>query len=196
MARIFAHELAIPLELQPVYDLGEVDAAVYADNPTRKVPVLERRGSRVIGTENICRVLAEEAAVEKHIVWPESLTDDRSRNAHELVWHAMNAQVQLVFGTRVCKLPADNLYFVKSRAGLEGALAHLDAHFDEVIAAFPVARDLSVFEVALFCLLEHLTFRQTVPLTPYRRLSTFGDSWGARASSMATAYEDELPPQV
>jgi hypothetical protein len=77
-------------------------------------------------------------------VWPEDLRDDLSRNAQELVWHAMGAQVP--------------------------------------------ARDLSLFEVTLFCLIERLVFRPTQPIQSYRSLLSFSEAFAARASAGATVY--------
>jgi glutathione S-transferase len=196
VTRIFAHELDVALELVPIYDLVAVDAASYADNPARKLPTLERAGSgsKLFGTENICRALAESSPSPRRIVWPEQLPSDVSRNAQELVWHAMAAQVQLAFGTLVNELPAANLYFVKGRAGFVGALEWLDTHLDEALAALPASRDLSLFEVTLFCLLEHLPFRGTLSLEPYPTLRRFAQAFGQRASAQATPYEFDVPP--
>jgi hypothetical protein len=36
-----------------------------------------------------------------------------SRNAQELLWYSMAAQVQLAIGTMVARLPADSVFFVK-----------------------------------------------------------------------------------
>jgi hypothetical protein len=58
----------------------------------------------------------------------------------------------------------------------------------------PTPRDLSVFEVTLFCLVEHLPFRGTLPLTPYPALRQFAEEFGARASAEATPYEYDSPP--
>lgn len=190
--RIFAHVLHVPLELVPVPDLTAVDTGAYGDNPALKHPTLRRGGSQVFGTENICRALADLASPGRRIVWPEALRSDVSRNAQELVWHAMAAQVQLVFGTVVNGLPADNLYFAKGRAGFEGALRWLDAHWDEAEAALPADRDLSLLEVTALCLIEHLGFRGTLPVEPYPRLVRFAHEYGAGEAALATAYA--FPP--
>ena len=214
VTRMFAYELGVGCELVPIYNMREVEPELYAGNPALKLPSLRRSGSLLFGTENICRALAEMAAppepqvapgpqaaapsgLEKaplRIVWPEQLRGDVSRNAQELVWHAMAAQVQLVVGTMIAKLPAENLYFEKGRLGFEGALRWLDEHLDEALAALPAARDLSLFEVTLFCLMEHLTFRPSVPIDGYLSLATFTSEFAARPSAVATAYRvDERP---
>lgn len=191
---IFAHELGVPFELAPIHDMMQVDAAVYAGNPALKMPTLRRAGTVLFGAENICRALAELAGAGPRIAWPEQLRDDLSRNAHELVRHAMAAQVQLVFGTMVGKLPADNIYFAKGRAGFEGALRWLDDNLAGALRALPSPRDLSLFEVNLFCLVEHLTFRATLPVEPYPSLARFAGDFAARPSAQRTAYRFDTPP--
>jgi glutathione S-transferase len=192
LTQIYARELEVPYTLVPIYDITTVDATGYGDNPALKIPSLRRGGSTLFGAVNVCRALAELAPVAKRLVWPEDLRDDLSRNAHELLWHAMAAQVQLVFGTVVGKLPADNVYFAKGRAGFEGALGWLDAHVSAVRAAMP-PRDLSLFEVALFCLMEHLEFRESLPVAPYPALTAFVEEMRGRPSSSATAYRYDAP---
>ncbi len=189
---IFAHELNLDFELVPVFDVEAKQPEVFGGNPALKVPSLNRSGSTVFGTENICRALADLAPSTLRIVWPEALRGDLSRNAQELVWHCMAAQVQLVFGTVVAKLPADNVYFSKGRAGFEGALAWLEANVAEALRALP-PRDLSLFEVTLFCLIEHLTFRNTLPVEPYPALVGFARAFGTRSSSQRTAYRFDAP---
>jgi glutathione S-transferase len=187
MPLIFAAELGVPLEVEPVPDMKALESVAYGGNPALKLPILRVEGTVLFGALNICRALAERGSSPKLIFWPEQATDMLSRNAQELVWHAMAAQVQLVMGTVVNGLPADNAYFVKSRAGLEGALRWLDARVGQCIAALP-PRGLSVFEVSLFCLVEHLAFRPTVPLDPYRELTAFCGRFGSRESARQTAY--------
>src|ERR1700684_2517799 len=102
---IFAEELGIRYELVPIHDMMVTDPQVYGGSPALKLPSLRRGESLLFGAQNICRALAEMSRPGARIAWPEDLRDDLSRNAHELVWHAMSAQVQLVFGTIVAKLP-------------------------------------------------------------------------------------------
>lgn len=194
VALIFAHELGVPFELLPIYDLTVVDPAVYAGNPALKLPTLLRAGSQVFGAENICRALVDLSDGKKRIVWPEELRADVSRNAQEMVWHCMAAQVQLIFGTMVGKLPADNVYFSKGRTGFEGALRWLDENLSDALGALPSPRDLSLLEVTLFCLLEHLGFRGTLPIEPYPSLVRFTQEFAARPSAQRTAYRVDVPP--
>ncbi|MGB5851377.1 MAG: glutathione S-transferase N-terminal domain-containing protein [Rhodanobacter sp.] len=192
LARMFAHELDVACDFAPVYDLASLDERSYAGNPALKLPVLSHGEAVVFGAENICRTLAELAPRHAVILWPEDLRDAPARNAQELVWHAMQAQVQLGFGTQIAGLAPDSIYFVKAATGLRNALAWLDEHAPPIIAALP-PHDLAMLEMSLFCLLEHLAFRPTVPLAPYARLGGFARAFGQRASAQATAYRFDAP---
>lgn len=188
---MFAHELEVPFTLVPVDDLQSVDPAAYAGNPAMKVPALRIGSSLLIGTENICRKLTEHAgrADDPRIVFPERATSDVVRCAQELTWHAMAAQVQLILGVKLGKLPADNVFFVKVRAGLEGSLAWLDEHLARALDELPKKRVLSLFEVTLFCLVEHLGFRRTLENEPPPGLRRFAAEFAARASARKTLYQ-------
>ncbi|KRE89701.1 hypothetical protein ASG87_03565 [Frateuria sp. Soil773] len=193
LVRLFAHETGAACRFEPVYDLASVDPDDYAGNPALKMPVLRIGGQAVFGAENICRTLVEQAPAPRRVVWPEDLRDVASRNAQELVWHAMQAQVQLAFGTQVAGLPVDSVYFAKAGLGLRNTLAWLEERMPAVLAALP-ARDLSLLEAALFCLVEHLAFRDTLSLAPYPQLTGFARAFGARPSAQATAYAFDVPP--
>jgi glutathione S-transferase len=191
VALMFAEELGTTYELDPVWDMTVDDPALYGGNPALKLPSLRRGDTSLFGAQNICRALAEISGSTQRILWPEDLHDDLSRNAHELVWHCMGAQVQLVFGTMVAKLPADNVYFAKSRAGFGNSLHWLDRHATQILDSLPV-RDLSLLEVSLFCLLEHLAFRATLPLAPYPALADFSQSFATRPSAQRTRYRFDV----
>lgn len=194
IARIFAEELGLSYDVVPIYDMTAKSSETYADNPALKLPILRVDGDVVFGTENICRTLADHAHESGAIVWPEQLRASISRNAQELVWHCMTAQVQIVFGTLVAKLPAENLYFEKARTGFEGALSWLDAHLPEALNALPASRQLSLFEASLFCMIEHLHFRQTLPVEHYSRLEAFRNTFAARPSARNTQYQFDVAP--
>ncbi len=49
----------------------------------------------------------------------------------------------------------------------------LDAHVPEALNALPASRQLSLFEVSLFCMIEHLHFRQTLPVEQYSNIEAF-----------------------
>ena len=193
LVRVFAQELGVACEFTPVYDLSSLNPADYAGNPALKLPVLEMGDVTIFGAENICRALAESAPDRRRIVWPEDLHEVSARNAQELVWHAMQAQVQLAFGTQVAKLPADSIYFAKAAAGMRNALAWLDERLPPIIDALP-PRDISMLEASLFCLIEHLAFRATVPLSPYGHLTALVRAFGARESAQRTPYMFDTPP--
>lgn len=195
MPLIFAHELSVAFELVPIYDMTQIRPEMYADNPALKLPILRRNDSTVFGAQNICRVIAESSSRSTRIVWPEDLQDDISRNAQELVTHCMSTQVQFAFGVAINKLPADNLYFIKARAGMEGALAWLDSNLSNALEQLP-PRDLSFFEVSLFCLVDHLRFRKTVELHPYSALERFTDEFAQRPSAQVTPYRFDVPPST
>lgn len=194
LTRIFAEELGVPHEIVPIYDMTERDPAVYADNPALRLPILRTEDGVVFGSENICRALADRAKSSLRIVWPEQLRANISRNAQELVWHCMNAQVQIVFGSVVCKLPTDNVYFEKARNGFEGSLAWLDEHLGAALAALPASRQLSMFEASLFCMIDHLHVRKTVPVEQYSALEAFARSFAERPSAQRTPYQFDVRP--
>lgn len=185
---IFAEELGVAYDLILIKDLAAMKPDDYARNPALRMPVLRENHSVLFGAQNICRALAERAATPARIVWPEDLSDALSRNAQELVWHCMAAQVQILMGEHVGKLPVNNVFFSKARAGLEGSLDWLDEHAADVVTALPKQRDLSLFEVALYCLIDHLQFGPTVPVANYTSLLSFARQFGARPAARRTAY--------
>jgi glutathione S-transferase len=192
LARLFALELGVAVEFVPVFDLASRDAADYAGNPALKLPVLRIGDTAAFGAENICRTLADRIE-NADVIWTEQLGSVTGRNAQELTWHAMQAQVQLVFGTQAAGLPADNVYFSKAASGLGSALAWLDGHLDAVLDALPPRR-ISLLEGSLFCLLEHLVFRPTVPFDTCPRLVAFAEAFRQRSSAQATTYHVDVKP--
>ncbi len=192
VTRIFAEELAVPYELTPVPDMTSLDPQSYAGNPALKLPILKRDRSVVFGAQNVCRELAELTSLPKRIVWTEERRDDELRNAQELVWHAMAAQAQIVFGTLIAKLPADNLYFVKALAGFKNSLEWLERRWVSLRASLPPS-DISMLEVTLFCLIEHIAFRETLPLRPYPQLVSFSREFSSRSSAQRTPYRFDPP---
>jgi glutathione S-transferase len=194
ITRIFAEELQVAYEIAPIFDMTTQEPRIYADNPALKLPVLRTDDGVIFGTENICRVIAEHASRPAEIVWPEMLRSPVCRNAQELVWHCMTAQVQIVFGTVVAKLPGDNLYFDKARKGFDGALTWLDGNVASVIEELPRSRTLSLFEASLFCLVEHLQFRKTLPIENYANLMQFARGFAVRPAAQCTAYQFDVAP--
>ena len=104
VTRIFAAELGVAYELQPIYDMNSLDPAIYGGHPAMKLPNMQIDGRTIFGMQNICRALARIAPRRATIIWPETIDDDLLANAQELVLHSMATQVQIVVGTVVAKL--------------------------------------------------------------------------------------------
>lgn len=99
----------------------------------------------LFGAQNICRRLVEiamERGSAPFIVWPETLGSSRVRNANELLWHGMAAQVQLIFGIATGKLDPENVYFAKGRRGFVGALRHAGLRAANALSLRCAARGL------------------------------------------------------
>jgi glutathione S-transferase len=186
LVRIVAFEAEVELTFRPIFDLKSLDPADYGGHPGLKMPTLRQGDDHTFGSIEICRRLVDASPVGLKLVWPEALPSSL-RNAWELLTQAMQAQVQLAFGVSVCGLPADHIYFAKARQGLEGALAWIEERLDELVADEPAA-DLSLFQAAAFCLLEHLQFRPTFELRGLPRLEALRQVFGARPSALATPY--------
>lgn len=190
VASMFASELGVDLQREVVHELLSLDEATYGGHPALKIPALRVGASTLYGTENICRRLTELAGRQgdPRVALFEQARTDLLRNAQELVWHAMATQVQLIVGVRFAKLPMDNVFFDKARTGLEGALRWLDERLDAALDELPADRVTSLFETALFCLVEHMRFRTVVSVEPYARLCEFARVYGERPSARASAY--------
>ena len=76
----------------------------------------------------------------------------------------------------------------KALRSIENSLQFLEEKVDGVLAAMPPARALSFLEVALYCVVTHLPFREVMSVTPFVRLGDFCARFGARASARETAY--------
>ena len=184
-ARIFALELAVPHGFRPVLDLTTLDQTAYADNPALKVPVLVDAQGSLFGTENICRELTRRSGHGARVVLRGDVAARIVANAEELILHAMGAGVMLIMAS----MPgSDQPAPPKVRRGLENALAFVDTHLDQVLAALPADRVLSFCEVSLYCLITHLPFRKVMEIDGYPRLQRFGQDFGVRASAQATGY--------
>lgn len=193
LVRLLAHELGVEHVLRPIHDLMSEDPATFAGNPALKLPAL-RQGDVVIwGSRNACRWLARQAPDGvARVFWPEEATAPLSMNAHELLAHAMAAQVEVVFHEIVSKRPPDATSR-KRRASLIGSLAWLDAHWEALRAELPTTR-IALFDLELFALLEHLPFRNPLDLSAMPRLVGFADAFRERPSAEATPYRFDAPP--
>ncbi|MFD0727502.1 glutathione S-transferase family protein [Lysobacter brunescens] len=193
VVRMLALELGIDAPLAPIFDLMSTDPATYAGNPALKLPALRVGGDTVWGSLNACRHLARQIdGGEALVFWPEDARTPLLMNAHEIVTHAMAAQVEVVFHEIVSKRPPDATSR-KRRESLLGCLAWLDAHLDAIRGQLPGDR-IALFDLMLFCLLEHLPFRNPVDLSGLPALTAFVADFGARASARATPYRFDAPP--
>jgi hypothetical protein len=67
-------------------------------------------------------------------------------------------------------------------------LRYLDDNVHAVLAALPRDRILSFVEVALFCVLRHLPFREVMDVSSWTRLGDFARQFGERESAKSTEY--------
>jgi glutathione S-transferase len=188
IVRMFAAEMDIELEFVPVRDLMSTEPADYGDNPALKLPTLQSPDGSWFGSLGSCRELARHDALNLDIVWPDQLDRALASNAQEMVLQAMATEVALVMG-KACGVDADNAHQAKLRASLLGTLQWLEENASAALALLPPERDLSYLEVSLFCLVEHLPFREVLDTTPYPRLRAFAERYGQRSSARATPYQ-------
>lgn len=181
LTRIFARELGVPHELRIVTDLRALDPAAYHGNPALRLPTLLAPSGTWFGSLNICRELAR-LGRPLRVVWPEQLPGAVTANAQELTLQAMATEVELIMNDA----PTSKLV-EKRRESLLGALTWLDEHLAAALSALP-ERDLSYLEVALYCLLTHLEFRQVLSTEPFRNLLAFEATFGERESARATSF--------
>lgn len=191
--RLLAHELGVEYTLLPIHDLMSENPAVFAGNPALKLPALRQGDTVVWGSLNACRWLAAQADGGVALVfWPEQAGSALLMNAHEVLAHAMAAQVEVVFHEIVCNRPPDTASR-KRRASLLQCLAWLDRYSQAVRAEWP-PETIAIFDLGLFCFLEHLPFRNPVDLSSMPQLTAFVDAFGARPSAQATPYRFDAPP--
>ena len=185
VTRIFAHELAVEHAFRPVFDLSTLDTALYAGNPALKIPILVDEQGPLFGTENICRELVRRSPRSTGVVMRGDVPDRVVANAEELTLHVMSAEVTLL----MAKMSGEGRAAPEKVArSIENSLHHLDSNLDAMLAALPGERLLSFVEVALFCVLTHLPFREVMDVDPYERLVAFRDRFAERASARATDY--------
>ncbi len=193
MPLFHAEALGVPYGFEPVMDMLSLDARSYGGHPALKLPLLRVGDELILGAGNICRRIVTAAAQDAaRVHWFDPHRSVVSANAQELLSHAMSAQVQLVMGVQVAGLPANHLLFAKLMAGLKGALSWLDTHLEQVRSTLPEDRLFSDFEVALFCLIEHLAFRATVPVSAWPALARFAQQFAAHPAARKTAYRYDV----
>jgi glutathione S-transferase len=192
VVRILAEELDIACEFTPIYSLLSAKAHKFADNPALKLPILRDGEETIYGSRNICRFLWRHSDGRKRVFWPEQAESALLMNAHELLAHAMTAQVDVILHEIVEERPPDRRS-IKRRQSLDNCLAWLDCHFDEVFGLLP-ERDLSLFEIELFCLIAHLPFRNPVNLDEMPKLQAYERAFGQRRSARNTPYAFDREP--
>ncbi len=190
--RIFAVELEVAIAFHPIRDLMSGDPGDYGGHPALKMPTLVTGAGQWFGSLPICRELARCSELNLDISWPEDPPRPVASNAQELVNTAMATEVGLIMG-KAAGAPADNAHQVKLRASLLGAMDWLETNAVRAIDTLPPERDLSFLEVSLFCLVEHLQFREVLPLEPYPALRAFAQRFSARSSARATPYQFDFP---
>lgn len=186
VARIFALELGVSHSFRPVLDLTLQDPSAYADNPALKLPVLVDEHGALFGTENICRALLRSSGrAVAGVVMRGDVPDRAVANAEELTLHAMSSEVALIMaqvaGTGHIAPP-------KVAPSLHNCLRYLDQTLAATLEALPRTRDFSFFEVALYCLVTHLEFRELIDPSRLRGLQDFCRRFGERGSAKATPY--------
>jgi glutathione S-transferase len=185
VARIFALELGVPHAFEPVLDLTSPDAATYAGNPALKIPVLVDDAGPLFGTENICRELLRRSQTRARVVLRGDVANRLVANAEEITLHLMSTEVSLI----MAKLAGDGREAPpKLRRSLENGLDYLNENLDRVLDALPEGRALSFLEVALFCVVTHLPFRQISDVVGHERLRALCDRFGERESAQRTEY--------
>jgi glutathione S-transferase len=185
IVRIFAAEMEVPLEFVLIRDLMSREPADYGENPALKMPTLESPVGAWFGSLGICRELARHHELNLDVVWPDQLESALASNAQELVLQAMSTDVAIVMG-KASGVPADNAQQAKLRASLLGSLQWLEDNAGAAIATLPHERDLSYLEVSLFCLVEHLPFREVLDTAPYPNLRAHAGRFALRSSAKAT----------
>jgi glutathione S-transferase len=186
---MFALELGVEHDFQIVFDIMSADARDYADNPALKVPVLVDEQGPLFGTENICRALALRSGRGGRVVLRGETAARVVANAEELVLHVMGAEVSLIMA-KLSGTPAPE----KVVRGIEKSLDWLDQNLDSVRAALPASRIVSFVEVALFCFVRHLPFRELMTVERWRTLAAFADELGTLASARATEFRFDQKP--
>lgn len=185
VARIFALELGVPHEFRPVLDITSLDVGDYAGNPALKLPIFVDERGPLFGTENICRELVRRSGKGAAVTMRGDVGDRVVANAEELTLHVMAAEVSLIMAKVA---GGEGAVPPKVSRGIEHSLRYLDESVDAVLAALPQGRAFSFVEVALFCVVTHLPFRQVMDVTPWARLGEFCRRFGARESARNTEY--------
>jgi glutathione S-transferase len=187
VVRIFALELGVECSFRIVRDLMSRVPSDFGGNPALKLPALESSEGVWFGTLNICRELSRLSRTQGRVVWPEESDCAVVANAHELVMSGMVSEVSLIVST-LAGHSEDDAHRAKLETSLVNTLAWLEQNAGEALARLPQERARSYLEVALFCFVTHLEFRNVVPTNPYPQLRRFCSEFGMRASARETEY--------
>lgn len=172
IARIFAAELEVAYDFRIVRELMSHDPDEFGGNPALKLPTLHTEEGNWFGSLSICRELARHSSIGLNILWPEHLHLAVMANAQEMTLQAMATEVGLIMGG-ASGVAADNPRQAKLRRSLLGTMEWLEQNASAALAALAADRDLSYLEVSLFCLLEHLQFREIMSLDGCPALRAF-----------------------
>lgn len=190
-ARIFALELGVAHLFRPVFDIASLEPATFADNPALKIPILVDESGPLFGTENICRELLRRRTNGAQVVLRGEVGHRTVANLEELTLHVMSTEVSLIM-SRVAGGAGPSS--PKPLRSMQNSLQYLDDHLDAALAALPPERAVSFLEVALFCVVTHLPFRQVMDVSAWARLGAFCRGFAERESARSTEYRfDEAP---
>lgn len=183
--RLFAEECGVPYDFRVVPSLLSLDAADYGGNPGLRLPNLVTAAGTAFGSLPCCRLVERMRREPIRMLWPEQTPSLLPANALELTVQAMSTEVSLILveaaGGHTSR------YGEKLRVALAGMVAWLDTNLPEVLGQLPL-RDLSYFELALFCLVDHLEFREVMSMARYARLCAFRERFAERPAAVATAF--------
>jgi glutathione S-transferase len=192
LPRIFAYELGVELDFEPVYDITSTEQSTFADNPTLRVPALRTPAGTWFGSLPICRELARRSQKDTPVLFAEDLIDPLASNTQEIITDMMSAEVTLIMA-RVSGVPADLPFLQKPKARLVASAAWLDRELPVVLASLP-PHSLSFLEVSAFCLCTHLEFREVLSIQDRPNLLAFVQHFQARESAQKTPYFVDQKP--
>lgn len=187
LARIFAEEHGIRCSFRAVADLRSLNADDYGTNPALKIPILLTSEGNWFGSLNICRQFARLSPEPLRIVWPEHAETPLLANAQELVAQGMATEVSWLMG-KLGGAAEGSLTQQKAQMSLVNSLEWLEKNLSQALAELPREYDLSYFEAALFCFVEHLEFREVLSVAPYAALLALRARFANRPSASLTAY--------
>jgi glutathione S-transferase len=172
-----------------VLDLTTLDPSAYADNPALKVPVLVDEHGSLFGAENVCHALLRRSPkAAASVVMRGDVPDRVVANAEELTLHVMSSEVSLIMAKATGNVPPP-----KVTPSIHNSLQHIDQSLSGILAALPKERLFSFLEVALFCVVTHLEFRELMDVSGFQRLRDFCLLFAQSESAKATVYRFDAP---